>query len=486
LLHTFGLDRPLHEQYVLFVVNLFQGELGHSFFYKKPVGEVIMGAFVNTLALTLGSLIVAYIFGIIAGAAMAWKRGTWIEGVGIPTVLVTRAAPEFWLGMLLLAIFSFNLGWFPGGGANSAGAEFDSEWARIFSVDFMWHLALPAFALALHLQGLPLLLMRTNMLEVMQEDFVTMARMKGLSSWTIVIRHAARNAHAGQAVELIVDDRYLEVRTEDGDSAVFDRLADPPEMSGDLGDASASAVLSGDKLFRGLWGSLQLPRGLPEDVYWPALKVGIKDGHVIFSRDWRLYELGQMTFREVALTSTSTETPAVGIIPYSIRDLSQICCGPDAKVSISIEADHVCFETPDYGWVARVPVVETGAARWTGAVESALNEAELEWTIDDSGQIHVVHWGEPAIVVSFYDFCPETLRIARLVAEDLPDSLEVHQEINGFNIARVGVLLVRSPDGDVVALKDLPCCRHRELVSALDNLRKQTEGLCVLFDSLRD
>ncbi len=301
-----------------------------------------------------------------------------------------------------------------------------------------------------------------------------------------LIRHAARNAHAGQAVELIVDDRYLEVRTEDGDSAVFDRLADPPEMSGDLGDASASAVLSGDKLFRGLWGSLHLPTGLPEDVYWPALKVEIKDGHVIFSRDWRLYELGQMTFREVALTSTSTETPAVGIIPYSIRDLSQICCGPDAKVSISIEADHVCFETPDYGWVARVPVVETGAARWTGAVESALNEAELEWTIDDSGQIHVVHWGEPAIVVSFYDSCPETLRIARLVAEDLPDSLEVHQEINGFNIARVGVLLVRSPDGDVVALKDLPCCRHRELVSALDNLRKQTEGLCVLFDSLRD
>ena len=155
LLHTFGLDRPLHEQYVLFIVNLFQGELGQSFFYKKPVGEVIMGAFVNTIALTLGSLIVAYVFGIVVGAAMAWKRGTWIEGVGIPAVLVTRAAPEFWLGMVLLAIFSFSLGWFPGGGANSAGAEFDSEWGRIFSFDFMRHLALPAFALALHLQGLP-------------------------------------------------------------------------------------------------------------------------------------------------------------------------------------------------------------------------------------------------------------------------------------------------------------------------------------------
>lgn len=194
LLRSFGLDRPLYEQYVIFLGRLLQGDLGQSFFYKQPVGEVIMAAFPNTIALTLSSLILAYVFGVVVGAMMAWKRGTWIEGVGIPTVLVTRAAPEFWLGMVLLAIFSFGLGWFPGGGANAAGATYPSEWARIFSLDFLSHLALPALALALYLQGLPLLLMRTNMLEVMQEDFVTMARIKGLSSWAIVIRHAARNA----------------------------------------------------------------------------------------------------------------------------------------------------------------------------------------------------------------------------------------------------------------------------------------------------
>ncbi len=194
LRRQFGLDQSLLHQYLLFIGNLLQGDLGESFFYKRPVGEVVMTAFANTIALTMGSLVVAYTFGVLMGAVFAWKRGTWFEGVGIPVVLVTRAAPEFWLGMVLLAVFSFGLGWFPGGGSNSAGAVYTSEWARIFSLDFLRHLILPAAALALYLQGLPLLLMRTNMLEVMQEDFVTMARMKGLSNWAIVIRHAARNA----------------------------------------------------------------------------------------------------------------------------------------------------------------------------------------------------------------------------------------------------------------------------------------------------
>jgi peptide/nickel transport system permease protein len=194
LRRQFGLDQSLFQQYVLFIGNLLKGDLGESFFYKRPVGEVVMTAFANTIALTMGSLLIAYMFGVLMGAMFAWKRGTLIEGVGIPIVLVTRAAPEFWLGMVMLAIFSFGLGWFPGGGANSAGGSYTSEWARIFSLDFLRHLILPAMALALYLQGLPLLLMRTNMLEVMQEDFVTMARMKGLSTWAIVIRHAARNA----------------------------------------------------------------------------------------------------------------------------------------------------------------------------------------------------------------------------------------------------------------------------------------------------
>jgi len=194
LKRTFGLDRPLHEQYIVYLENLLVGEFGESFHHRRPVLEILGGVLPNTIVLTLSSLLAAYAFGTLTGAWLAWKRGSWLEAVTIPAVLTLRAAPEFWLGMVLLAIFGFKLGWFPSGGANSPGAIFSSEWSRIASRDFLWHLVLPAATLALYLQGLPLLLMRSNMLDVMGEDFITMARMKGLSNWSIIVRHGARNA----------------------------------------------------------------------------------------------------------------------------------------------------------------------------------------------------------------------------------------------------------------------------------------------------
>lgn len=194
MLRQFGLDKPLWQQYFIYLGNLLQGQLGLSFHQKTPVWDIVLSVLPNTLALTVSGVIIAYIFGVVVGAFLAWKRGTWIEGTAIPIVLGTRAAPEFWVGMVLLAVFSFKLGWLPAGGANEAGAFFPSEIQRLLSADFLSHLLLPALTMALYLQGLPLLLMRSNMLEVMHEDFVTMARMKGLSTWRIVVLHAARNA----------------------------------------------------------------------------------------------------------------------------------------------------------------------------------------------------------------------------------------------------------------------------------------------------
>lgn len=194
LLRDFGLDKPLHEQYFIYLWNLCQGNLGTSFIYKQSVAKLLLDALPNTLVLTLSSLFVAYVIGVLAGALMAAKRGTWLEGFGLPVVLATRAMPEFWLGMVLLALFSFSYGLVPSGGATSPGAVFPSEFARMTSWDYLHHLILPVATLAIYLQGLPLLLMRSNMLEVMQEEFVVMSRIKGLSEWTIIMRHAARNA----------------------------------------------------------------------------------------------------------------------------------------------------------------------------------------------------------------------------------------------------------------------------------------------------
>ncbi len=190
----FGLDRPLWMQYLIYLGNLSRGELGTSFFLKEPVWNVVMAALPNTLALTFSGLVLAYLFGVVAGAFLAWRRGSLVEGVAIPVVLATRAAPEFWVGMILLSVFAFSLGWFPSGGAASPGAMYANEWQRVTSLDFLHHLVLPVVTLALYLQGLPLLLMRSTMLDVMHEEYVTMARMKGLSTRRIVLHHAARNA----------------------------------------------------------------------------------------------------------------------------------------------------------------------------------------------------------------------------------------------------------------------------------------------------
>jgi len=195
LKHQFGLDQPLFQQYLIYLTNLAQLNLGKSFFYREEVSRLVWQVFPNTIVLTLAALITAYGVGTLLGALIAWKRNSLLERIALPVVLMLRAAPEFWLGMVLLAVFSFALGWFPSGGTLEAGAERQGSMiADMFSRDFLVHLVLPATTLALYLVGLPVLLMRSTMLEVLNEDFITLARMQGFSESVIMLRHAARNA----------------------------------------------------------------------------------------------------------------------------------------------------------------------------------------------------------------------------------------------------------------------------------------------------
>lgn len=194
LLDRFGLADPLPVQYATYLGNIVEGDLGQSFFHQDSVIDLVMDVLPNTLYLTLMSLFLAYVVGVIGGLLLAARRGSRSEKVGVTFTLMTRSAPEFWVGMLLLVVFAFGLQWFPSSGASSPGVSYTSELDKLSSLDFWRHLALPAVTLALYLHGLPLLLMRSSMLEVMQDDFVTMSRLIGYSETRILVRHAARNA----------------------------------------------------------------------------------------------------------------------------------------------------------------------------------------------------------------------------------------------------------------------------------------------------
>lgn len=194
LLKAFGLDQPIHIRYIKYLQNIVQGQFGTSFVYKKPVSTVLAERLPNSLILVWSATIVAYAIGVPLGIFAAWKVGSKLEAVAIIFALIGRATPVFWTGLIAITIFSFTLRWFPSSGVVSPGAVFGSFWEQIFSVDYLSHLILPTITEAFYLLGLPFLLMRTSMLEVLGEDFITMCRMKGLKERDIMFKHVARNS----------------------------------------------------------------------------------------------------------------------------------------------------------------------------------------------------------------------------------------------------------------------------------------------------
>jgi len=189
-----GLDRPLWLQYALYVRDLVTGDLGRSFLYQRPVTEVLGEKIVNTLALVLATFLVAYSLGAAGGVFLAWKRGQKVEIVGNALVLLFRSAPVFWSGILAIMLFSFVLDLLPLGGMRSIGEGGETGLARFLHWDFLHHLILPVMVGALHFCGLPLLLVRNTVLEILGEDFMEMARAKGMSTSALIFKHALRNA----------------------------------------------------------------------------------------------------------------------------------------------------------------------------------------------------------------------------------------------------------------------------------------------------
>jgi len=193
LIHQFGLDQPLHVQYVRYLASISTLKFGRSIRYRQDVIDLIAAKIPNTLFLLLPTLLVTYVVGVLWGMLVGWRRGSTFEHISLLIVLTGRAAPNFWVGMMAISLFAFRLGWFPSSGMSEPGAYFDSVWARVFSWDFIRHLVLPMGTFAFYLVGLPLLVMRTGMLEMVNRDFIMMHRYCGLNETRVMLR-AARNA----------------------------------------------------------------------------------------------------------------------------------------------------------------------------------------------------------------------------------------------------------------------------------------------------
>lgn len=187
----FGLDKPLPVQFLLYVRNLLQGDLGTSFHQQRPVATILVENLWNTLLLIGAGTVLSIILGIVLGVAAAWKSGTLIDYGALIGSLAAWATPTFWFGMILLFWGSSQLG-LPIGGKLTAGASYNHWWEQWLDVGR--HMLLPTITYTIIYAGQYTLFMRSAVLDIFAEDYILTAKAKGLHSFQILRDHALRNA----------------------------------------------------------------------------------------------------------------------------------------------------------------------------------------------------------------------------------------------------------------------------------------------------
>jgi peptide/nickel transport system permease protein len=189
----FGLNKPLWHQFGLYFVNTLQGDFGVSFrFYPQPISKLIWEAMPWTILIVMSAQVFQILFGYFLGVIAAWKAGSKSDGFIQTVSIAIFSTPIFWLGMVVLFVFGFQLGWFPLGGNYTAGAVYDSN--LDFILDVAKHATLPACTIAFSRFAIYQIIMRNTMIGVLKEQYITTALAKGLSQFRVKHRHAARNA----------------------------------------------------------------------------------------------------------------------------------------------------------------------------------------------------------------------------------------------------------------------------------------------------
>jgi peptide/nickel transport system permease protein len=172
-----GLDQPLHVQYVRFLTRIARGDLGRSIINNQQVSTMIRAQVGSTVQLTVAGIATAILIGVPLGLIAAVRHNTWIDTVSMTGALIGVSMPSFWLGLLLILLFSVRLKWIPIlGGAGLQG------------------LILPALTLGIGASAIIARLVRSSMLEVLGQEYITTARAKGLHGRIVILRHGLKNA----------------------------------------------------------------------------------------------------------------------------------------------------------------------------------------------------------------------------------------------------------------------------------------------------
>jgi len=187
LRHELGLDRSVPVQYLTWMAHVARGDFGWSYVLRRPVLPEVAERFAHTLILAGGAMIIAFPLGILLGSWAASRRGTFVDRLSTVVASIGISMPSFWVGVLLIVLFSVRLRWLPGSGMYSPTGEGGG-------LDLLVHLVLPAITLALVPLAIITRMMRTTLVEVLREDYMRTARAKGLSEAPALMRHGLPNA----------------------------------------------------------------------------------------------------------------------------------------------------------------------------------------------------------------------------------------------------------------------------------------------------
>ena len=181
----FGLDQPIPVQFLYWLGNVLRGDLGTSYINQQPVSTLILEKLPATLELSILAMLLGSLIGIPAGLIAALKQGSWLDLVVRVISLLGFSLPRYWLAILLVILFSLNLGWIPPAGYVPVSKSLSGN---------LRYVILPTVTLALPVAAEQMRFLRSSMLEVIRQDYVRTARSKGLQNRTIVVRHALKNA----------------------------------------------------------------------------------------------------------------------------------------------------------------------------------------------------------------------------------------------------------------------------------------------------